>query len=620
MSSLRALALALFASLSASPAHAAECPNCVLDFPSSWKAEEQPWGTRVWVEGQQVDVKVQPDEALAPLGPDDVDDELVWLAAELEAEGRTITHKNGRIVRTASREPSVVLDFEWADEQGGQGKGVRQVRRCGVRLILEQRAAEIRLDALLTVSDRVHYTRSECVSLNADVIPIEVLEGIDRVQLPTAADVVPAPQPAVEPALGADDVEPPPAEGNPLAPQEQPSSSSGSALTTLLLALGLLLLAGLVVLVLRGGRSDPLDGLPPLDAPAPRGRPTQPSRTDFAPPSVNGILSSSGDPAPPGRGFSGMAEPSGPPQGEPGQDTDPEHPSADDFGDENTDAILPAGTYGLRGAGGGERAEQVTAGESDEPDGSDAGGQEGPVLALHAVPASTPPARPAAASDEGPISVPSHAVVSYPSVGRTTARAVEVGDAPSYEHDDLVRVSPLESVIASLGITTWLDFTAPGITGVSYLPAPIAGLLEIQNGGRFGYGWLLLLGLRRKNMDLMTLNGEARVKVRFGDGWLVGIFAFGNVLWVNPDQSWEIRTLDGQRHPLGETSELALRRLAEEPSLRDIGASRELVERCRSAVGELLPGWVYRYHGELTSVADQSFEPVEIVPFLELLG
>ncbi len=126
-------------------------------------------------------------------------------------------------------------------------------------------------------------------------------------------------------------------------------------------------------------------------------------------------------------------------------------------------------------------------------------------------------------------------------------------------------------------------------------------------------------------MDLMTINGESRVKARFGEGWVVGVFAFGNVLWVNPDQSWEIRTLDGERHPLGDSAEQALRRLAEQPELRELGASHELVERCRGAVGELLPGWVYRYHGELSVVPEEvrsesGYEPVEIVPFLELLG
>ncbi len=628
MSILRALALFLVPVFTSLPAYGMECPNCALEFPSSWKAQEQPWGTRVWVEDQQVDIKVQPEESLEPLGPGDVEDELVWLAAELESEGRVITHENGRIVRTASREPAVVLDFAWSDPQGGEGRGVRLVRRCGVRLIIEQRADEIRLDALLTASDRVRYTRSECVSLNADVIPLEVLEGIDNVQLPEVTRVVPRPVPVSDPTATAPSDQADPAAGasEPSEGSTDASESSGSPLTTLLLVLGLVLLMGLVVLVLRGGRSDPLEGLPPLDPP-PRERGDPPARGDDPPGRGDDPPARHTDPGPVGAGPMGglasqervRAEADRP---RPSEGFDLEHPPADDFGDEDTDAILPAGTYGLRGAGGGDRSEQVSVAESDELDARQDASEPAPEMVVHAVPASEPPRSvPRSSSvDSDRISVPSHAVVSYPSVVRGQARGIEVGDAPSYEHDDLVRVSPLESVIASLGITTWLDFTAPGISGVSYLPSGIAELLEIQNGGRFGYGWLLLLGLRRKNMDLMTINGESRVKTRFGEGWLVGVFAFGNALWVNPDQSWEIQTLEGERHFVGESAEAALRRLAEDTALRDLGARHELVERCRSAVGELLPGWVYRYHGESNDGAGQGFEPVEIVPYMELLG
>jgi len=627
---LRALAVALSILVLAPSAWATECPNCALDFPRAWKAQEQPWGTRVWIEDQSIDVKVQPDEALEPLGPGDVDDELVWLTAELDAVGHTITSKNGRIVRTASREPAVVLDYAWTDAENGQGKGVRLVRRCGVRLILEQRGAEIKLSALLNVSDRVRYTRSECVSLNADVIPLEVLEGVDMLELPDVTDVMPRIDPSVESAT-----EPPvesPAHAAPDATEAVEGQGSASALTTLLLAVGVLLLAVLVMLIVRGGREDPLEGLPPLDSP-PRSKAPLP-RTDLPEPEAPaprisaGLSHSSVSASRPAVPASGSVDELPP------VDLDDEHPTADEFGDENTDAILPTGTYGLRGAGGGVQAEQVSTQDGDDIDARDGGPppDSNPELELRAMPASVEPRSqlplsqppvsytPRSPPDEAPVSVPSHAVVSYPSVRPVSSRGVEMGDAPSYEHDDLVRVSPVESVIASLGITTWLDFTAPGISGISYLPASVAGLLEVQNGGRFGYGWLLLLGLRRKNMDLMTINGESRVKARFGEGWLVGVFAFGSVLWVNPDQSWEIRTLEGERHALGDSAETALRRLAEDPSLRDLGANHELVERCRTAVGELLPGWVYHYHGEAVEPSGQAFEPVEIVPFIELLG
>jgi hypothetical protein len=616
MPKYRALAISLVVALvSLSPvetARAAECPNCALDFPSSWQAKEQPWGTRVEVDGQQIDVKVQRDELIAPLGPGDVDDELVWLTAELESEARTITSKNGRIVRTASGEPAVVLDFAWSDEAGGAGKGLRLVRRCGVRLIIEQRADVIRLDALLGVSDRVRYTRTECASRNADVIPLEVLEDLDKVKVPDVGEVMPRVTSPSEPAAEAPQHAP--AIAPEAAVEEVVEEKGGSALTTFLLAFGVLLLAALVVLMIRSNREDPLENLPAFER-AGRKPPRGATSASASPPAERPLPVETGPSHLPA-----TAEPD-----------DPESTTSDEFGDESTDAILPAGTYGLRGAGGGEPGEPSVT-PDEEFDTRPAEPASEPELELHALPASNPPrsapprsTTPRSVPDDAPISVPSHAVVSYPSISGVSARGTELEEEHSYDHDDYVRVSPVESVIASLGITTWLDFTAPGISGVSYLPSSIAGLLEVQNGGRFGYGWLLLLGLRRKNMDLMTINGESRVKARFGEGWLVGVFAFGNVLWVNPDQSWEIRTLEGERHPLGEGAEQALRRLAEDPSLRELGASHDLVERCRGAVGELLPGWVYRYHGEISVVpedvrSESSYEPVEIVPFLELLG
>jgi hypothetical protein len=440
-----------------------------------------------------------------------------------------------------------------------------------------------------------------------------VLEDLDPVRVPEVGEVVPQPTDpaAFEPEDEQEIAEEPPSAEVQVPPQG--ASGGGSALTTLLLAMGVLLLAVLVALMLRGNREDPLENLPAFDRPGRR-----PPKSDEPEPDPVATQPSE-------RPLPVETRPSHLPSTE--ELGDPESNTSDEFGDESTDAILPAGTYGLRGAGGGDRSEPSVLPEEHAIDARTPSTEDEPELELHAMPASSEPRStpPISVHDDAPISVPSHAVVSYPSVSGVSARGIEQDEEHSYEHDDFVRVSPVESVIASLGITTWLDFTAPGITGVSYLPSSIAGLLEVQNGGRFGYGWLLLLGLRRKNMDLMTINGESRVKARFGEGWVVGVFAFGNVLWVNPDQSWEIRTLDGERHPLGDSAEQALRRLAEQPELRELGASHELVERCRGAVGELLPGWVYRYHGELSVVPEEvrsesGYEPVEIVPFLELLG
>ncbi len=614
---LLALALLLLPAVG----QATECPNCVLEFPSSWTSEQHFWGTRIWIDRQAVDVKVQRDDVMHPLGPGDEADEQAWLEAEAEAEGVVIEQTNARIVRTVSREPAIVLGYTWSDAEGSHGRGVRLVRRCGVRLIFEHRGGEQRLDALLQVSDRVRYTRAECTKHNADVIPIEVLEGVDQLRLPDVSTAAPE----ATPSAGAEGprASSVPSTAMPRVPDPREGGDQDS-FSGLLVGLGATLV-GLLVLIgvmLRTGGKEPLDGLPPLREEAgqrarepgpetsrqprterprasnretPDGSSAEKPRDEGA--TVSHVLRTGARPPPPGT-----------------DPDDPERPSSDDFGDENTDAILPAGTYGLRGAGGGDTSERIMV---DREADIDARGAD-PEPGLGSVPPATP------------ISVPSHAVVSYSSAygDSTSPHAAGNGDeeSVSFDENDVIRVSPVESALASLGISTWLDFTAPAVKGMSFLPSTIASLVEVQNGGRFGYGWLLLLGLRRKNMDLMTLNGEARVKERFGEGWLVGVFAFGNVLWVDEGQRWEIRTTEGERIYLGDSAESALRRLAEDEALRDRGAQRDLVERCRSAVGELLPGWVYLHRGESGGKATpeagdgRTFEPVEIVPFLELLS
>ncbi|MFH1468981.1 MAG: hypothetical protein ABIO70_31635 [Pseudomonadota bacterium] len=589
--------LLLAALVSVRSTWATECPNCELQFPTSWQQSEQPWGLQVTAEGEQIAVKIQPDAVTEPLGPGDVADELVWLKAETAQDGLTISEENGRILRTVSTEPAVLLDYHWVDATGGSGQGFRLVRRCGVRLIFELRGAEPKLDAIIRVSERVRYSLPECVKNNADVIPLEVLEGPDRVMVaPAGSDVeqgveVPSPAPSGEgPGISAEQP-PAPLPGPEAVPSEEPGSS-GSHLLLFVGAAALGLLA-LLVLMLRSGSKAPLEAVPPIRGPRSReasASAAQPAGEHSAFPAA---------PAPP--------PPPTTPAGEGAAADD------DELGDENTDAILPTGTYGLRGAGGGERAEHIALPAEEEIDGREP-----------SYPGSIPEKPPEAAA-----SVPSHAVVSYADslVRRAAPGAGKLpreGGDESFE-DDSFAISPVEAALATLGITTWLDFTAPGVHGVAFLPSSIAELLQVQNGGRLGYGWLLLLGLRRKNMDIMTLNGDPRVKSRFGEGWLVGVFAFGNVLWVGPDQVWEIRTLEGGRIHLGEGPEEALRGLAHNPALRDHGAPIGLVERSRNAVGELLPGWVYVQVPEPSVLPDDArhglpaYEPVQIIPFLELL-
>ncbi len=548
-----------------------ECPNCALEFPSAWTTQDHPWGLRVWVDQQQVDLKVQPDELLQTLGPDDVAEELVWLRAELSEEDMVLEAENGRIVRTAAREPAVVLDYEWSDAQGSRGKGVRLVRRCGVRLIFEQRGGKLALDALLEVSDRVRYLADSCSRHNADVIPLEVIEGIENVRVPDMGlHIPPSGDAPGEPGLEPSEPEPPREPAEPEISAQPPGDDGVSGLAIGLSAtlLGLLFL---LAAMLRSGSREILDELPPL---AGKGGGAQ----GRAPPSQTSYLASmqarSTPDAQPAH-YDETPHPAG--AGLEDSSPDPEATTGDLGGvaDERTDEIIPAGTYGLRGVGGGATSERAL-------------GVEGVSEDLEA----SPP------SDDPRVRKPLQA------------------EAYADSEPAVLRASPVEGALATLGVTTWLDFTAPGVQGIAFLPSSVSSLFAVQNGGRFGYGWLLLLGLRRKNMDLMTLNGDSLVKSRFGDGFLVGIFAFGNVLWVSPEQQWSIRSLDGSRTPLGAGPEEALRALASDPELRDLGAPWQNVERCRAEVGELLPGWVYRP----TASQPEDPTPVEIVTFLDLLA
>jgi hypothetical protein len=578
-----------------------ECPNCEIQFPRAWQQTEAPGGVDVVAEGARVAVKIQRDESTEPLSPGDVADELVWLRAELAQEGMTVSQENGRILRTVSAEPAVLLDYRWADASGAAGGGYRLVRRCGVRLIFDLRGDKTTLDSINRVSDRVSYTLPACVKHNADVIPLEVLEGPDKIvvgsnlpEAPAAGDRPPA-MPPTEPTPPATEATTAVAPAPTGVPSEAPASSRshlwlfvGGA------ALGLFVL---LALMLRSGSRVPVEAVPPIRS----GRTREPGAATSATAGERAVTAAAEDQV------SSPGQTAEPPPGGPDDGDD------DELGEENTDAILPTGTYGLRGAGGGERAEHITLPAEEELD-----------VREPSYPGTLPEKPP-----EAPASVPSHAVVSYadslvrrPPAGAGTPRQEETGE--SFEEDSFA-ISPVEGALATLGITTWLDFTAPGVQGVGFLPSSITGLLRVQNGGRLGYGWLLLLGLRRKNMDIMTINGDPRIKSRFGEGWLVGVFAFGNVLWVGPDQVWEIRTLEGARVRLGTSPEEALRGLAQDPALRDKGAPTDLCEHCRATVGELLPGWVYVQVPEPSVLPDdarqdgRAFEPVQIIPFLELL-
>jgi len=581
-----------------SEAGALECPNCALEFPSSWQVEELAGGLRVELEGQEILVHVQQDEILAPLGSEDVEDEEVWLRDELQQAGLELESSDGTVLRTAAREPAAKILFSWRDQDGATGTGLRLVRRCGVRVIFEQRADEIRLDVLLQVSDRVRYTHDPCTKYNADVIPVEVLESdigtrVQEIEIKTSP---------AEPLVVDPDVE---------LQATQPVAGCGSGLGLVLIGsvVGLLVMLGLM---LRSGGSNPLNEVAALRSPRRPVEPSEPAMSELTAESAPSLAAAT-DEGPATEqpeldlGPGSLGRTSGAAVDEQEEEDpfaahlgDPDEDLGMDF-DDKTDGFPLYGTYGIRGTGGGGR-ERVSEGglkvgveQREEPPGSDQG------RLLDEAGSQKEAAQQKELEKEGDLSV-----------GTEEFAVPRPSGVPEEPYT-------LAAALASLGKTMWQDFTAPGFPGVAFLPAVVAQLLQEQNGGRYGYGWLLLLGLRRKNMDLMTLNGDARIKARFGSGWLVGVFAFGDVLWVGDDQKWYVQRLDGRRSFLGADAMEAIRNLADSAELRDAAAEVALVERCREAVGELLPGWVYRVRDKAQGHGRLAAELVEVVAFLDLL-
>ncbi len=526
----------LLALLTSTRVLAMDCPNCELEFPSAWSTEEAQGNLLVDVEGTRISLMAQEDETLSPMSGEEVELELAALRAELTVAGLQVEQLDGTLLRTPA-EPMVKLAYHWTDAQGGAGEGLRLVRRCGVRLVFDQRADEADVPAVVKLAERVRYTAQACRQHNAYVLPLPELELEQELE---KADVEAPADPAVQ-----DDA--------PLAPPVEPvedvkeEASSWGLPLWVVVGLGALALMGLLLLLRRGGESQPLRP-PRRAAPAPRPAPSP----DSAPPTP---LRQAEEP-PPQPAEEPLAEPDEPPDADL-EDLEYQEPDA------------PVGTYGMSSAGGGAK--------------------ERPAPQL------TPISRPL--FDE------------QMSKGTVKFDATLPGEEPD-QFDPCAALRRLAEVLPA-------DMEAPGVDHPAFVPQPVASLLAAQNGGRYGLGWLLLLGFGRRDMDLRTYNLDQHVKQRFGEGWMVGVFAFGSVLWAGDGgRSWEIRGLDGTRVALGSTCAEALGRLADVPELRQRGADIAAVARCRAAVGELQPGFVYR----LRQAKPSDPPRVELVRFTELVA
>lgn len=174
---------------------------------------------------------------------------------------------------------------------------------------------------------------------------------------------------------------------------------------------------------------------------------------------------------------------------------------------------------------------------------------------------------------------------------------------------------PLAALLVRLGRETWVDYVSPGLSGLAadpaayglepsargtLPPASLLHLLELQNGARYGRGWLLLLGVGRPRMDLAQVNRSPAVRSRYGQkGWFFGLTAFGALLSFQEGGSGGsggsvvLCLRDGARRELAADLESFLSRLGRDPDLRERIGPEEQVKRCRAMAGELPPGSFY---------------------------
>lgn len=158
------------------------------------------------------------------------------------------------------------------------------------------------------------------------------------------------------------------------------------------------------------------------------------------------------------------------------------------------------------------------------------------------------------------------------------------------------------------------DYSSPGIRRIQNVPHPIGRLLQEQNGGRFGQGWLTLLGLDRRGIDAVRINADPLVRELYGEGWLMGFTALGAGLMLTHEDKVDVRFPDGRAFELGRHLPAALHALTH-ASKRETLCEMALMKRCSKVSGELAPGEIFF----LPHMDPSKVESCERLPFSDAL-
>lgn len=508
-----------------------------FDFPPAWQVEGTAPRVLVFDGAHTATVAVEgggPEEPFS-VREEEARQEAERLKADLKDEGLQVTDLGiPRIVRGATGEPMVVLEYGWANrKEDGQGRGLRLVRRCGTRVVVEERGERTDLAWVTQVAGTVTYLAPACAAFNLNVeapTPVSDRRPATSAVSPTEATLPDGP--------GA----------------EIPAAAVvGVPRTWFFLGLGSLVVALLGVGWYAGSRSrnaewrgkhDPVRRLPP---------PGTPSRTTVA-----------------------------------GQ-------------------TLPPGELGAGYRSAGARASALT---TPVP-GRRVLGSDGEVMkerSISLVAAAEPAHEPT--PPPGPRDTGWEAAGSGGRVPGGQGAAPMPPAIPGRYGMKLTNSEPrrrLENALMRLSGEMWLDLAGAGLEHPPAIPEPLADLVRLQNGGRYGKGWLTLLGLERPDLDLTRFNGEPTVKLRFGDGLLFGFTAFGDVLCLTAEGGVELRTLGGARRLLGSQLVDVIEALGRDRLARNEVADLERMARCKAVAGELPVGFVYLETVETASIRVVSF-------------
>ena len=500
-----------------------------LVFPPEWTVGGQGNSVQVQAGDRVARVVATPGAPQHALSAADQGAEVSALNADLTRLGLGTdgAQPTARIVLTSSGEPMIVLEYGWKEMKraGTSGRGLRLVRSCDTRVVVDQQADAPSLPWLTEVTGGVYYNAPECLRYNLETTA-RIVEG-SSTRLP--------PPPVVQ----TNDVSA--LETLQAVPQDVQDSPSRTWLWWILG--GMVALLGL--LALKGGRSTV--------------QPTPPQRHHVRP-----AMKKPNAESPPGGHAGGWTTTTGEQRRPSGS------PKEVDFRAKAEPVPVQTGrpSNAVEGWGfSGARPET-------------AGGQ--------------PSGRPA---EEVP--------AASGSVGTYNMRM----DASDPRRR-------LENALMKLGAEVWLDCVSPGILSPASLQAPLIDLLRIQNGARYGHGWLVLLGVDQAATDIRVVNQDPGLKERMGEGTCFGITCFGDALFLTPDNKVEIRFLSGGRREVGRSLVEALEELGRDPEARKRLADTQRFERFRSFLGDLPPGNVFVEMGgddlAATNVATS-------VPFLEAL-